>query len=88
MFNKIVLGISTVRLMSGSIEIIAALMMLRYNHIEKTLLINTSLALVGPFVLLTTTTIGLIGVADKLSISKMLWVLLGMSCLFIGILKK
>ncbi len=88
MFNKIVLGISTVRLMSGSIEIIAALMMLRYNHIEKTLLINTSLALVGPFVLLTTTTIGLIGVADKLSISKMLWVLLGVSCLFIGILKK
>jgi hypothetical protein len=87
-FNKIVLGISTVRLMSGSIEIIAALMMLRYNHIEKTLLINTSLALVGPFVLLTTTTIGLIGVADKLSISKMLWVLLGVSCLFIGILKK
>ncbi|WP_010499059.1 YqhV family protein [Paenibacillus elgii] len=86
--NKIVLSMALIRIFSGSIEIMAGLLMLRYNQIEKALLINSGLALVGPFVLLTTTTIGLVGMADKLSAGKMLWVLVGVSCIFIGILKK
>ncbi|MCP3773334.1 YqhV family protein [Paenibacillus sp. MZ04-78.2] len=86
--NKIVLSMALIRIFSGSIEIMAGLLMLRYNQIEKALLINSGLALVGPFVLLTTTTIGLVGMADKLSAGKMLWVLIGVSCIFIGILKK
>ncbi|GLI07383.1 Protein of unknown function [Paenibacillus tianmuensis] len=86
--NKIVLSMALIRIFSGSIEIMAGLLMLRYNQIEKALLVNSGLALVGPFVLLTTTTIGLVGMADKLSAGKMLWVLIGVSCIFIGILKK
>ncbi|KEQ22838.1 MULTISPECIES: YqhV family protein [Paenibacillus] len=86
--NKIVLSMALIRIFSGSIEIMAGLLMLRYNQIEKALLVNSGLALVGPFVLLTTTTIGLVGMADKLSAGKMLWVLVGVSCIFIGILKK
>ncbi|MFB0841992.1 YqhV family protein [Paenibacillus oleatilyticus] len=86
--NKIVLSMALIRIFSGSIEIMAGLLMLRYNQIEKALLVNSGLALVGPFVLLTTTTIGLVGMADKLSAGKMLWVLIGISCIFIGILKK
>lgn len=88
MLNKIVLSMASLRLMSGSLEIIAALLMLRFNQIEKALLINSGLALAGPLVLLTTTTIGLVGIAEKLSYGKMLWVLVGVSCIFIGILKK
>ncbi|OMF20986.1 hypothetical protein BK127_01635 [Paenibacillus sp. FSL H7-0331] len=88
LINKIVLSMAALRLMSGSIEIIAALLMLRYNQIEKALMVNTGLAMVGPFVLLTTTTLGLVGLADKLSVGKMLWVLVGVSCIFIGILRK
>lgn len=88
MFDKLVLSMSTLRLISGSLEIIAALLMLRYNQIEKALIINSSLALVGPIVLLTTTTIGLVGVAEKLSWDKIGWVLLGISILLFGILKK
>jgi len=86
--NKVVLGMASLRLFSGSVEICAALLMLRYNQIEKALMVNSGLALVGPFILLATTTIGLVGLADKLSFSKMLWVLLGVSFIFIGILKK
>ncbi|MCP1307240.1 YqhV family protein [Paenibacillus tyrfis] len=86
--NKIVLSMALIRIFSGSIEIMAGLLMLRYNQIEKALLINSALALVGPLVLLTTTTIGLVGMAEKLSAGKMLWVLVGVSCIFIGILKK
>jgi hypothetical protein len=88
MINKIVMSMATLRLMSGSLEIIAALLMIRFNQIEKALLVNSGLALVGPLVLLATTTIGLVGIAEKLSFSKMLWVLAGVSCIFIGILKK
>ncbi|OAS22958.1 hypothetical protein A8708_10380 [Paenibacillus oryzisoli] len=88
MMNKIVVTMASLRLMSGSIEIIAAILMLRLATIEKALLVNSALALVGPLVLLTTTTIGLVGVADKLSYGKMLWIIAGVSCLFIGIIKK
>lgn len=86
--NKIVLTMASLRMMSGSIEIIAAILMLRLATIEKALLVNSALALVGPLVLLTTTTIGLVGIAEKLSYGKMLWIIAGVSCLFIGIIKK
>lgn len=88
MVNKIVMSMATLRLMSGSLEIIAALLMIRFATVEKALLVNSGLALVGPLVLLATTTIGLVGIAEKLSAGKMLWVLAGVSCIFIGILKK
>ena len=88
MLNKIVISMAALRLMSGSIEIVAALVMLRYNQVEKALLVNSALALTGPLVLLTTTTIGLVGMADKLSFGKMVWVLLGVSFIFVGVLKK
>ncbi|MBO9605633.1 MAG: YqhV family protein [Paenibacillaceae bacterium] len=88
MLNKFVMSMATLRFVSGSLEIAAALIMLRLNQVDKALLVNSGLAFIGPFVLLTTTTIGLIGMADKLSFGKLLWVLVGVSCIFIGILKK
>jgi len=86
--NKIVLSMAALRLLSGSLEMLAAIAMLRFNQIDRALLINSGLALAGPLILLTTTTIGLVGIAEKLSFGKMLWVLVGVSCIFIGILKK
>jgi len=88
MINKIVLAMATLRLMSGSIELLAALLMLRLNQVDKALVVNSSLALVGPLVLLTTTTVGLAGLADRLSPSKLAWIAAGVACLLIGILKK
>jgi ethanolamine ammonia-lyase large subunit len=88
MFDKFVLSMATLRVLSGTTEIIAAVLMLRYMQVEKALLINTGLAFVGPMILLTTTTIGLVGMADKLSMGKLLWILVGVSCIFFGILKK
>lgn len=88
MVNKIVMGMVTLRLISGSIELIAAMLMLRFNQVEKAIVINSMLAIVGPLVLISTTTLGLVGIADKLSWSKMAWVAVGVCCLFIGILKK
>ncbi|MFS1512154.1 YqhV family protein [Chengkuizengella sp. SCS-71B] len=86
--NKFVLSMVILRLLSGSIEIIAAFIMFRLNQIEKALIVNTGLALVGPIILITTTSIGLLGIADKLSVSKLCWIFIGVSCIFIGIVKK
>ncbi|AGA58109.1 MAG: DUF2619 domain-containing protein [Thermobacillus sp.] len=88
MINKFVLAMATLRLLSGSIEMLAALLMLRLNQVDKALVVNSSLAFVGPIVLLTTTAVGLAGLADKLSPSKLVWITAGVTCLLIGILKK
>jgi len=83
--ERAVLGMALLRILSGSIEIFAALLMLKAKQIEKALVINSSLALVGPFVLIATTTIGLVGIADKISFTKILWILLGVAFILIGI---
>jgi hypothetical protein len=88
MLNKIVMTMASLRFFSGSIEICAAILMLRLNQIDKALVVNSSLALVGPIILIATTTIGLVGLSDKLSPSKFIWVAAGVCCLMIGILKK
>ncbi|WP_438351803.1 YqhV family protein [Paenibacillus sp. FA6] len=88
MVDKFVVSMATLRILSGSIEIAAALFMLKVGQVDKALTINTMLAFVGPTVLIITTSIGLIGMADKLSWAKMSWILLGVICLLIGILKK
>ncbi|MEB3101453.1 YqhV family protein [Ferviditalea candida] len=88
MLNKVVLSMAMLRMISGSLELIAAVIMLRLNQIDKALIVNSGLALVGPVILISTTTIGLVGIADKISFTRMLWILLGVSCIFFGIIKK
>ena len=86
--DKTVFSMALLRIVSGSLELTAALVMLKFNEVQKALAVNSMLALVGPIVLLTTTTIGLVGLSDKLSPMKFIWVAVGVSCLLIGILKK
>lgn len=86
--DKAAFSMALLRVLSGSIEITAAIVMLRLNDVEKALAVNSMLALVGPLVLISTTAIGLVGIADKLSPAKFVWILAGVGCLLIGILRK
>ena len=86
--NKVVMSMAFLRIFSGSIELLAAMLILRFNQVERALLINSGLALVGPLVFMAATTIGLVSIADKVSFSKLIWVFVGVGCIFIGILKK
>ncbi|MDQ0088228.1 hypothetical protein J2T12_001634 [Paenibacillus anaericanus] len=88
MLDKFVTSMATLRIVSGTIEIAAALLMLKLGRVDKALVVNSALAFVGPTVLIITTTIGLVGMADKISLGKMLWIGCGITCLLIGILKK
>lgn len=76
--EKALLFMIVLRLIGGSIEVSAALLMLKFNDLEKAFYINTLLALVGPTILIVTTGIGLVGLADKIPLTKMV-------CLFSGI---
>lgn len=76
--EKALLFIITLRLISGSIEITAAALMFKFNDLEKAFYINTLLALVGPVILIVTTGIALLGLAEKVSMTRII-------CLFCGI---
>ncbi|MFG3612602.1 MULTISPECIES: YqhV family protein [Rummeliibacillus] len=78
MIDKSVLIMVVMRLFSGSLEIMAALFMFRFNNLEKAFYINTMLALVGPTVLIITTAVAMFGLADKISMTRMI-------CLFAGV---
>ncbi len=52
--------------------------MFKFNDLEKAFYINTLLALVGPVILIVTTGIALLGLAEKVSLTIII-------CLFCGI---
>jgi len=87
MWEKAIMGMAALRVFSGSLEILAALLILKVNQVEKALLINSGLAIVGPVVLLTSTAVGLLGMTDRISFAKIAWILLGISCILIGVRK-
>ncbi|AOV08706.1 YqhV family protein [Sporosarcina ureilytica] len=76
--ERALLFIILLRLLSGSIEITAAALMYKFNDLEKAFYINTLLALVGPVILIVTTALALIGLADRISLTRII-------CLFCGI---
>ncbi|AYB38846.1 MULTISPECIES: YqhV family protein [Brevibacillus] len=88
MWEKAIIGMASLRLLSGSLEIIVALLILKVNQVDKALIYNSGLALVGPMILLATTTMGMVGISDKLSLTKILWIFIGVTCILIGVKSK
>lgn len=84
-FEKAVLAMGTLRILSGFIEMSAGFLMLRFNNLEKAMVINASLALLGPIILVSTMTIGLLGLVDRISYSRIAWIVAGVACILIGI---
>lgn len=86
-FDKIVFSMAAMRFLSSFIEFTAALLMLKYNKVETAFKINAALAVVGPTVLLIVTSLGLVGLAGKIPISKMVYIVAGVALIFIGVSK-
>jgi FtsH-binding integral membrane protein len=82
-----VLAMAVLRLISGSLEVTAALFMLHFNDTKKALLINGMLAFVGPTVLVVTMSIGVLSVANELSFLKLFFLLLGIGCILVAVFK-
>ena len=84
-FDKIVFSMAAMRVLSSMIEFSAAMLMLKFNRVETAVKINAILALVGPTVFIIVTSLGLIGLAGKVPISKMVYVVAGVTLIFIGV---
>lgn len=82
-----VLIMAVLRMFSGSAEILAALLMLYFNDPKKALVMNGMLAFIGPTVLIISMSIGVMSVANELSFLKIVFLLMGISCILIAVFK-
>ncbi len=85
LFDKAILGMSLMRILSGCIELSVAVAILKFNNIEKALVLNSSLALVGPVILILTTAIGLVGMTERLSIFRIVVIFIGVGLILFGV---
>jgi len=86
-YDKIVFSMAAVRVISACIEFTAAMLMLYFGRVETAFKINSVLALVGPAILITVTSLGLVGLAGKVSPAGMVLILTGVALIFAGINK-
>lgn len=85
LIDKIVFGMAGLRVLSAAIEFTAAMLMLKFGRVETAFKINAVLALIGPTILLTVTSLGLVGLSGKVSPGGMGLIILGVAMIFLGI---
>jgi hypothetical protein len=82
--TRAVLTMALLRLLAGTIEISAGLLMLKLGRVQAALKINSMLGLVGPIILTLVGAVGLIGLSSELSWSKLILTALGVFLIFLG----
>lgn len=85
--DKIVMGMALMRILSSLIELSAAMLMLKFNRLDTAFKINSVLAAVGPMIMIIVTTMGLAGLANKISYGRMAIIFLGVVLIFVGMRK-
>ncbi len=85
--DKVIIAMAGLRLLSGFIEMMAGLLILKLNSVEKAMLVNAFLASIGPSVLLISMTLGVISLAGKMPYSKLLLIGMGVCLIFLGVRK-
>ncbi|MGI6036643.1 MAG: YqhV family protein [Limnochordia bacterium] len=83
--QKLLHGMAGLRVLAGTIEICAALLMLRFGRVDTALRINSLLGAIGPTILLLVSALGLAGLTGKISLDRYLIVVFGVLLIFIGV---
>lgn len=86
-FDQTVLSMAGIRVFSGLLEITAAIIMLSLNDVKKAIVVNSMLAVVGPLIFISTMMIGLISMANEISLSKLIYIGIGAGFILYGIYK-
>ncbi|NLJ81430.1 MAG: YqhV family protein [Firmicutes bacterium] len=81
---RTVVTMTLLRLVAGTIEISAALLMLKFGKVETALKINGILGLIGPIILTLVGFIGLLGLSSQLSWQKLAITSFGVLLIFLG----
>lgn len=80
--NTAVSGMAGIRVFSSLCEFAGAMLMLHYGSADKAVKINSLLAVVGPVVLLTTTSLGLAAMVGKVPLWKIFAIASGVGVIF------
>lgn len=81
---QLVASMAFLRLISGSLELLAAILMVRYRSVETALRINGVLGLLGPMILVLVNLLGITGLATKILPHRLALVVMGVLCILLG----
>lgn len=81
---NILLSMALLRLIAGSLEIAAALLMVKLGRIDTAMRINGLLGLVGPIILILVSALGVLGLANQVPLERVLLIALGVFFIFLG----
>ncbi len=79
------LGMVILRLLSGSMELTAAILIYKLNNLEHALKINALLASLGPIIFIGAMYLGLTGLARDLSFHRAIFIYAGVALIFWGL---
>jgi hypothetical protein len=83
--EKVVFAMAGIRFLSSLLEMTGACLMLYFGTATRALQVNAGLALIGPFVLVSVTMLGLSGIAgDVKDWTKIVWILVGVAFILYG----
>ena len=77
-------GMAALRVLSGLLEIVAAIVIIKFGKIETALRINAMLGLAGPIVFILVSALGVIAVAVKIIPWKVGMIILGILFVMMG----
>ncbi|HXL03467.1 MAG: YqhV family protein [Firmicutes bacterium] len=75
---------ASLRVIGAGVEIAAAILMLKVNTVETALRINAVLGLIGPVVLIAVSILGLWGLVERVSFTKLVMTLCGVILIIAG----
>ncbi|GGK18992.1 YqhV family protein [Caldalkalibacillus thermarum TA2.A1] len=85
--DKVIVAMASLRLVSGLIEMVAGFLILKLNSVEKAMMVNAFLAMVGPLFFITSMTLGLVHLAGKMPYSKLVLIGTGVGLIILGLRK-
>lgn len=77
--DKFVYAMASLRFLSGAAEMTGGFLMLYFGTVPRALQVNGALALVGPFVLIAVTSIGVAGLSGDISIRRIAMLIVGVA---------
>ncbi len=78
----IIMGIA--RIIFGVLSLGFGVLMIKLNQVEKALTLNGILGIVGPFIFIFVSGVGIAGLADKLPVTKIIALVAGMALILWG----
>lgn len=77
-------NMALIRVISGLLEIVVAIIFLKLGKVESALRMNSFLGLVGPLVFIAVSALGIVAVAVKMSWLKLALICLGIVLVLVG----